>query len=73
VRLEELRSGLAIVPQEPMLFGGSIAYNLDPFGDFTAQQLWHALAEVRGLKLLLHALVALVALVYEAFSCYCML
>ena len=62
MRLEELRSGLAIVPQEPMLFGGSIAYNLDPFGDFTAQQLWHALAEVRGLKLLLHALF------YEALS-----
>ena len=39
--------GLAIVPQEPMLFAGSIAYNLDPFGDFSKEQLWEALASVQ--------------------------
>mmetsp|Transcript_53819 Transcript_53819/g.45206 ORF Transcript_53819/g.45206 Transcript_53819/m.45206 type:complete len:535 (-) Transcript_53819:235-1839(-) len=47
VPLQKLRSGLAIVPQEPMLFAGSIAYNLDPFGDFAKEQLWEALASVQ--------------------------
>ena len=47
VPLDVLRSGLAIVPQEPMLFAGSIAYNLDPFGEFTPEQLAKALAAVQ--------------------------
>ncbi|EKX42001.1 hypothetical protein GUITHDRAFT_88223 [Guillardia theta CCMP2712] len=42
-----LREGLAIVPQEPMLFQGSIAYNLDPFGEYKEEQLWDALASVQ--------------------------
>eukprot|EP00283_Hemiselmis_rufescens_P014305 CAMPEP_0173443524 /NCGR_PEP_ID=MMETSP1357-20121228/30032_1 /TAXON_ID=77926 /ORGANISM="Hemiselmis rufescens, Strain PCC563" /LENGTH=1295 /DNA_ID=CAMNT_0014409445 /DNA_START=9 /DNA_END=3896 /DNA_ORIENTATION=- len=47
VPLEQLRGALAIVPQEPMLFQGSIAYNLDPFDEYTQQQKWEALASVQ--------------------------
>jgi ABC-type multidrug transport system fused ATPase/permease subunit len=32
VQLDVLRSGLAIIPQDPVLFSGSIRMNLDPFG-----------------------------------------
>jgi ABC-type multidrug transport system fused ATPase/permease subunit len=31
VGLDELRSKVAIVPQDPMLFNGSVRFNLDPF------------------------------------------
>eukprot|EP00286_Rhodomonas_abbreviata_P021780 CAMPEP_0181302452 /NCGR_PEP_ID=MMETSP1101-20121128/8008_1 /TAXON_ID=46948 /ORGANISM="Rhodomonas abbreviata, Strain Caron Lab Isolate" /LENGTH=612 /DNA_ID=CAMNT_0023407911 /DNA_START=12 /DNA_END=1850 /DNA_ORIENTATION=- len=47
VPLEQLRGGLAIVPQEPMLFQGSVIYNLDPFGEFTEDQVWEALRKVQ--------------------------
>jgi len=47
VPLDRLRSGLAIVPQEPMLFSGSVAYNLDPFGEYSRERLLEALASVQ--------------------------
>ena len=47
VPLDTLRGALAIVPQEPMLFQGSVAYNLDPFNDFTVEQKWAALSSVQ--------------------------
>lgn len=47
VPLEQLRGGLAIVPQEPMLFQGSVVYNLDPFGEFSEEAVWAALAKVQ--------------------------
>ncbi|XP_071483923.1 ATP-binding cassette sub-family C member 10-like [Diadema antillarum] len=41
--LEEVRSRLAIIPQDPFLFCGTVQENLDPVGQFTDQQLWSAL------------------------------
>ena len=29
--------------QDPVIFGGSLRYNLDPFSEYTEAQLWHAL------------------------------
>lgn len=45
--------GLAIIPQEPLLFSGSVRFNLDPQGLYSAQdqqaeaKLWAALEAVR--------------------------
>ncbi|NXL40961.1 MRP7 protein, partial [Podilymbus podiceps] len=39
VGLEELRSRLAIIPQDPFLFSGSIRENLDPQGKWTDAEL----------------------------------
>ena len=47
VGLRTLRSRVAIVPQDPCLFAGTIRKNLDPFDDFSDAQLWNALEMVR--------------------------
>jgi len=41
--LQPIRSRMAIIPQDPVLFLGSIRSNLDPFSKYTDQQLWEAL------------------------------
>ncbi|KAF9415902.1 hypothetical protein BGZ76_004727, partial [Entomortierella beljakovae] len=43
VGLEQLRKRLAIIPQDPTLFGGSIRDNLDPFHESSDKELWEAL------------------------------
>src|SRR5690606_22403370 len=37
------RSRLAIIPQDPTLFSGTLRYNLDPFRQYTDHQIWEAL------------------------------
>ncbi|KAG0358621.1 hypothetical protein BGZ54_010349 [Gamsiella multidivaricata] len=41
--LADLRQQLAIIPQEPVLFAGSIRENLDPFQELEDVVLWEAL------------------------------
>jgi ABC-type multidrug transport system fused ATPase/permease subunit len=41
--LKELREGLCIIPQEPVLFKGNFRTNLDPFNEYTEEELWDAL------------------------------
>ncbi|KAG0197422.1 hypothetical protein BGX28_009094 [Mortierella sp. GBA30] len=43
VGLERLRQHLAIIPQDPTLFAGTIRDNLDPFHQATDTELWEAL------------------------------
>ena len=33
--------------QDPVLFSGTVRYNLDPFDDHLDDQIWDALEEVR--------------------------
>ena len=46
VDLRTLRSRIAIIPQQPVLFSGTIRSNLDPFCLFSDDNIWKALKSV---------------------------
>lgn len=44
--IKTLRQQMAIIPQDPTLFRGTLRSNLDRFGSFTDDQVWQALTKV---------------------------
>ncbi len=46
VPLRTLRSKLCIIPQDPVMFSATVRFNLDPFDEFTDEQVWDVLRSV---------------------------
>ncbi|KAL3282222.1 hypothetical protein HHI36_005416 [Cryptolaemus montrouzieri] len=46
VPLDVLRQGISIIPQEPVIFSGTIRSNIDPTNKYTDQEIWDSLETV---------------------------
>ena len=44
--LHKLRCSMSIIPQESLLFAESLRVNLDPFSEFSDNQIWEVLSDV---------------------------
>ncbi|TRY79142.1 hypothetical protein TCAL_05895 [Tigriopus californicus] len=57
--LHALRKKISIIPQDPLVFTGSLRKNLDPFDEYEDHQIWQALEQVhlnQAVKLMSHGL-----------------
>lgn len=51
IKLSHLRSRLAIIPQNPVLFSGTVRSNLDPFNEHDDSELISALSQVHWMSI----------------------
>ena len=46
VGLHDIRQKMAIIPQDSFIFSGSLAFNVDPFNQYTSKQIFNILQKI---------------------------
>jgi ABC-type multidrug transport system fused ATPase/permease subunit len=72
IGLHDLRSNITIIPQEPVLFSGTLRFNLDPFEAFTDADIWRSL-EMAHLKVVWKVRILLIRLFFRTFHLHCLM
>ncbi|VUZ42505.1 unnamed protein product, partial [Hymenolepis diminuta] len=44
IGLHDIRGRITLIPQDPVLFSGTLRFNLDPFDNYTDEAVWEALS-----------------------------
>lgn len=65
IDLQTARSLIAMVPQEPHLFSGTIRFNLDPFNVYSDERIWQSLRDAHIYEYIQHDPLGLSAMVEE--------